>query len=110
MSAMNTTKKPFTVFSSDPEKPSRKISRSSPAEERLAAIRAEVVSALEDRLGELSDECAKMQETVDRAKDRMVKQGFKVKLDDLKSGRWHRVTSEIRAFQEVLSFFDAHGE
>jgi hypothetical protein len=106
---MTAMKKTFTLITNDPAMPTKRISTSSPADEKLAAIKSEIVSALEDRLGELQDECAKMQDTVDRAKDRMVKQGFKVKLDDLKSGRWHRVTSEIRAFQEVLSFFEAHG-
>lgn len=76
-------------------------------EVQLAHIRAEVTSLLEDTLEELRRESVKVHATMEQTMFRLRTQGFGVKLDDLRSGRWHKVKAKVEALQEVMELFQA---
>ncbi len=72
--------------------------------EKLQIIRSEINSAIEDRIEELRTEALGLKGTMEQVLHRIQNQGFEVKLDDLKTGKWHRVGTEIKVLQEVAAF------
>lgn len=74
---------------------------------KLTHVRSEVVSMLEDKLEELRRESVRVHTTMEQVLFRIRTQGFNVKLDDLKSGRWHKLAGQVRQLQEILEMFEA---
>lgn len=72
--------------------------------EKLQIIKSEINSAIEDRIEELRQEAEKLHGTMEQIQWRIKTQGFEVKLDDLKTGKWYKVGTEIKVLQEVASF------
>lgn len=99
-----TTKPPSTLVIVPPFPPS-------PADElpavRLSHLRSEITSMLEGKLEELRAESQRMHGTMEQTMFRLRTQGFEAKLDDLRSGRWHRLKTEVQTLQEVMELFGA---
>lgn len=74
---------------------------------KLSHIRSEVTALLEDKLEELRNETVKVYATMEQTQFRLRTQGFNAKLDDLRSGRWHRLKTEVQTLQEVMDLFEA---
>lgn len=62
---------------------------------------------LEDKLEELRSESQKVHGTMEQALFRVRTQGFEVKLDDLRSGRWYKLAAQVQVLQEVMELFEA---
>ncbi len=77
-----------------------------PTSEKLAHVKGEVVSSLEDKIEELRQESEHMLETMTQVLIRISRQGLEARLEDLRTGRWHRVAAEVRLLQDILQAFD----
>lgn len=83
----------------------QEVARLTPAQ-KLQHVRSEVIGQLEDRIEELNVEAQKVVETMNLIHTRTQQQGFDVQLEDLKTGRWYRLSAEISALQEVAHFIE----
>lgn len=84
------------------------IDRSAKEKESVKCIKSEIVSMLEDKLEELRRESEKVKGTMEAALGRIGTQGFDTKLDDLRSGGWYRLKSEVATLQDVLAIVQAY--
>jgi hypothetical protein len=78
-----------------------------PTEDRLASIKGEITSMLEEKIEELRRESERVKSTMEQALYRIGQQGFETKLDDLRSGRWHKVSTEVKILQDVMDIIQA---
>lgn len=72
----------------------------------MVQIRGEVVSMLEEKLEELRQESQRVHAVMEQALFRLRTQGFDANLDDLQSGRWHRLKAQVQSLQDVMVLFD----
>jgi hypothetical protein len=79
-------------------------------QEKVSHIRGEVISSLEDRIEELRGEAERIQRTMTEILARIKSQGFRVRLDDLRSGQWYRKAAEVRVLQEILEAIEANDD
>ncbi len=81
--------------------------KQSTPEDVLKVLKGEVYSGIEDRIEALRNEAIKMQAEMGTLLERIDTQGFEVYLDDLKTGKWYRLATEIKTLQEVINVLQA---
>ncbi len=67
----------------------------------VKVLKGEIYSGIEDRISALRAEAVKMQAEMAKLLERIDTQGFEVYLDDLRTGKWYRLATEIKTLQEV---------
>lgn len=72
-------------------------------DEKIKILKGEVYSGIEDRMEALRAEALAMRAEMDKIVERIDTQGFQAFLEDLRTGKWYKLATEIQTLQEVAN-------